>query len=193
MAHFESYHMTRKAALIVTVIIPSAIGHSAASLFVNLLFVLLVMCTTPLIRFPSTTFKGYNLYLLSELSGATVTLLGNLLALIGAISDNQGAINILGGTFAILNVTFAVTFFFAYHRDVRQAGNDRQLLLDSQSSVESGRRTASRSRASIAERLGGAVRDAEEEWDTIMVELQRTNANNRSRVVLEMNMPYVHS
>ena len=189
IAHSESYQMIREAALIVAVIIPSVIGHSAASLYVNLLFVPLVMCTTPLIRFSSTTFKGYNLYLLSDLSGATVTLLGNLLALIGAISDNQGAISVLGATFAILNVTFALLFFFAYHHDVRLAGNDRKLLLESQSSVESGRRRASRSRASMAERLRGAVRDAGEEWDLIMVELQRTNVDKRPRVASEMNMP----
>ena len=73
------------------------------------------------------------------------------------------------------------------------------MLSESQSSVESGRRKASRSRAStterlgLAERLGGAVRDAEEEWDFIMVKLQRTNADKRPRVASEMNMPYVHS
>ena len=76
MAHFESFHMIRKALLIAAVIIPSAIMHSAASFAINLVFLLVVMCAKPLIRFPSTTFKGYNLYLLSELSGATVTLLG---------------------------------------------------------------------------------------------------------------------
>ena len=109
--HFESYHMIRKAMLILTVITPSATGHLAASFAVNLVFLLVVICTKPLICFPSTTFKSCNLYLLSELSGATVTHLGNLLALIGAISDNQDVINMLSATFAILNVFFAVTFF----------------------------------------------------------------------------------
>ena len=190
MAYFESFHMIRKALLIAAVIIPSAIIHSAVNFAINLVFLLVVMRTKPLIRFPSTTFKGYNLYLLSELSGATVT----LLALIGAISDNQDVINILGATFATLNVSFAVAFFFAYHRDLRQAEKDRTSLLNSQSPIDSGRGASSLSRTpSVKKSLGSDIKEAEEEWDHVMVELHRTPTDKRPRVASEMNMPYVRS
>ena len=190
MAYFESFHMIRKALLIAAVIIPSAIIHSAVNFAINLVFLLVVMRTKPLIRFPSTTFKGYNLYLLSELSGATVT----LLALIGAISDNQDVINILGATFATLNVSFAVAFFFAYHRDLRQAEKDRTSLLNSQSPIDSGRGASSLSRTpSVKKSLGSDIKEAEEEWDHVMVELHRTPTDKRPRVASEMNMPYMRS
>ena len=180
--------------LIAAVIIPSAIMHSAASFAINFVFLLVVMYTKPLIRFPSTTFKGYNLYLLSELSGATVTLLGNLLAPIGATSDNQDVINVLGATFAILNVSFAVAFFFAFERDIRQAEKDRKSLLNSQSSNDRGSGTSSLSRtSSVKKSLGSDVMEAEAEWDLIMVEMHRIPADKRPRVASEMNMPYVRS
>ena len=108
---------------------PSSSPHNATELFL-----LLVYLTRPAIYFPSSTFRGYNLFLLSELSGGTVALLDSFLALIGATSiNNQEAINALGITFAVLNMIFSFSFFALLHVDTSRSSEERKVLLEANS------------------------------------------------------------
>ena len=124
MSHFETYYMLRKALLILISadVFTDAPAHSFASVLINGFFLFLVWCFKPVIHFPSSTFPGYNLFLISELAGAAATLLGNVFALIGSTSDdNQGMKDVLGVFFAVLNVTFATFFFTLFQVDRKRS------------------------------------------------------------------------
>ena len=186
MAHFESYHMLRKALLIAasTSIIPDPVSHSVTCVIINALFLLLVYLTKPVIYFPSSTFRGYNLFLLAELSGATATLLGSFLALIGATSTNnqQETINALGITFAVLNIIFSFSFFALFHVDTSRSSEERKVLLEA------------KSRPLQHDGLDTAVKDALEGWDQIMVELWKTDEDaKKEKIMEEMNIMYMRT
>ena len=136
----------------------------------------------PVIHFQSSTFPGYNLFLLFELSGATATLLGNVLALIGATStNNQFTINALGITFAILNVTFASAFFVLFYMDTKRLEKERNALL----AVDV---------RSLNDDFGAAIKGALEEWDQIMIEAQKAEREAEKKLVMAaMNIKYVRT
>ncbi|GMH58207.1 hypothetical protein TrRE_jg13580 [Triparma retinervis] len=93
--YFEAFHMLRKAGLIAAgTVFGSPTTQSVIYLIINISFLILLRVLKPLVFFPCSIFKGKNLFLLAEMLGCTISIIGNLLALIGSFS--QEAVNFVG-------------------------------------------------------------------------------------------------
>ncbi|GMH98142.1 hypothetical protein TrVE_jg1186 [Triparma verrucosa] len=172
MPFFEVVHMIRKALLILfmSTLATHPIAQAVLCFIVNAGFVAILWRTKLLIFFPCTLIKNQNLYLLSEVLGACVTLAGSFLALVGAVS--QGAVNVLGTIFAVINISFTVLFFCGFHVDMLRSKEDKKSLLrrGSVASNTSGERlmpTSLDRKDSLKKKLDQSVKAAEEEWDNL--------------------------
>ena len=83
--YFEAVHMLRKASLILaTTVQPDPTIQAALSLSVNFVFLILFLFLQPMVHYPSSYFKGWNLFHLVELLSGGATVSGNIMAIIGA-------------------------------------------------------------------------------------------------------------
>ena len=147
--------------------------QGACFLFINISFLLLLAKLKPLVYFPCR-HKDWNLFLLAEMLGAFITILGNILAMIGSFSS-QKVVNRIGLAFAIVNIAFAVAFSYAYGIEMNSTLTN-SLSLSAVVPVEgdpnvshqsSGARARARSQ-STCEAIGSSVESAEMEWDTLL-------------------------
>ena len=131
--------------------------------------------------------------LASLVAGAGATLAGNLLALIGSISpNNQGLVNVLGTIFAIMNLSFLVVFIYGFYVDMKKTGKYKQALIKSQTEDFEDGRTTSMSRAeSISEKLAGSVKEAEVDFDNMLVSLAMVGEKGKEQVAAEL--PFIRS
>ncbi|GMH93493.1 hypothetical protein TrST_g8404 [Triparma strigata] len=165
------------------------IAQAVLCFIVNAGFVAVLWKTKPLIFFPCTLIKNQNLYLLSEMLGACVTLAGSFLALVGAAS--QSAVNALGTLFAIINISFTVLFFYGFHVDMHRSDEDKKSLLSrntTASDAADGRRmsTSLERNDSLKKKLNQSVKAAEEEWDNIIIALGLTEGSAKDEVISGM-------
>ena len=100
--------MIRKGALIGidSMVANDAVLQSICYFIINTSFLLLLCRLKPLIYYPCSFIKDKNLFLLAEVLGASISVLGNILALIGSFSS-QEAVNGIGIIFALANITFS--------------------------------------------------------------------------------------
>ncbi|GMI37547.1 hypothetical protein TrCOL_g7316 [Triparma columacea] len=111
--------MLRKATLIAAGTFSGApVTQSILYTVINTSFFILLYILKPLVFFPCSVFKGKNLFQLAEMSGCAITIIGNLLALVGSFS--QAAVNGVGITFAVINFCFAIFFGYGYGRDMKR-------------------------------------------------------------------------
>ena len=83
--YFEAIHLLRKAFLILaTTVQPDPTLQAVLLLAANFVFLLLFHRMRPMVHYPSSWFKGRNLFHLAELLSATATVSGNAMAIIGA-------------------------------------------------------------------------------------------------------------
>jgi hypothetical protein len=143
--------------------------QGACFLFCNISFLLLLAKLKPLVYFPCR-HKEWNLFLLAEMLGAFVTILGNILAMIGSFSS-QKVVNRIGFAFAIVNIAFAVAFSYAYGIEMNSTIAN-SLSLSAVMPVEGDPNVShqiSRARSrSTHEAIGSSVESAEMEWDTLL-------------------------
>ncbi|GMH96245.1 hypothetical protein TrVE_jg6460 [Triparma verrucosa] len=199
--YFEAIHFLRKALLILLMTVPSflrstleSVGVDASvvqaffSLLVNVGFFFIVWKTEPLVYFPCSLLKNRNLNNLAELVGCGATIAGNLLALIGSFSPyNQGIVNVLGTIFAIVNLSFVVVFFFGFYLDMKRTNKEKQALIErSQSSAEEGGVTSFSRGSDIAEKLAKSVKDAELDFDGMLVTLAVLEGRRKEEVIAEL-------
>ncbi|GMH79835.1 hypothetical protein TrLO_g11824 [Triparma laevis f. longispina] len=146
--------------------------QALSSLLINAGFFAILWKTKPLVYFPCSLLKNQNLNNLAELRGAGATLAGNFLVLIGSTSPyNQGLMNVLKTIFAIINLAFLAVFLYGFYIDIKKTKEEKQFLLKSQSSVEDGRATSFSRAESVSEKLADSVKEAEADFDGILVSL----------------------
>ncbi|GMH69583.1 hypothetical protein TL16_g05195 [Triparma laevis f. inornata] len=157
-------------------------------MLINATFFTIVWKTKLLVFFPCSLFKDRNLNNLAELLGAGATLAGNLLTLTGSISpNNHGLVNVLGTIFAIMNLSFLVVFVYGFYVDMKKTGKDKQALIKSQTEEFEDGRTTSMSRAeSISEKLAGSVKEAEVDFDNMLVSLAMVGEKGKEQVAAEL-------
>ncbi|GMI07480.1 hypothetical protein TrVE_jg8427 [Triparma verrucosa] len=191
MPFFEVVHMIRKALLILfmSTLATHPIAQAVLCFIVNAGFVAVLWKTKPLVFFPCTLVKNQNLYLLSEMLGACVTLAGSFLALVGAAS--QSAVNALGTLFAVINISFTVLFFYGFHVDMHRSDEGKKSLLSRNTTAfdaADGRRmsTSLERNDSLKKKLNQSVKAAEEEWDHIIIALGLTEGSAKDEVISGM-------
>ncbi|GMH87177.1 hypothetical protein TrVE_jg6893 [Triparma verrucosa] len=195
MPYFEAIQMLRKAALIFTLSMSGVLGlsplvQSLSCFSINLIFLLVLYYTEPLVYFPCSLLKNRNLNNLSELLGACVTLAGSILAVIGAISkNNQDTVNVLGILFVIVNVTFAATFFYGFHVDMKRTAENRAALTERSPAINKDSMTTSLTRDySISLKLANAVKEAEEDFDEVIGFFASTEGKGKVTIAAEMGL-----
>ena len=101
---------------------------------------------------------------MAEMIGCGITVLGNLLALVGAFSS-QSAVNGLGIFFAIMNTSFAVLMFVGYGRDMKRTAIARNASKGAQKMDGLSSNPISRTRSDSARiAIGNSVEEAANEW-----------------------------
>jgi hypothetical protein len=195
MPYFEAIQMLRKAALIFTLSMSGVLGVNARGqsffcLFINLIFLLVLYSTAPLVYYPCSLFKNRNLNNLSEHLGAGVTLAGSVLAIIGAHSENsQSTVNVLGIIFVIINVTFAATFFYSFYVDMKRTEQVKADLIESEPTINKDGMTTSLTRDhSISLKLADPVKEAEKDFDEVIGFIARTEGKFKAKIVAEMGL-----
>jgi len=72
----------------------------------------------PMVYFRSSIFKGSNLFHLTERASAIATIIGNALAVSGALGNNKDIETVVGALFTLVNILFVFILLFAYNKDV---------------------------------------------------------------------------
>jgi len=73
-----------------------------------------------MVYYPSSFFKGRNLFHLAEMLSTCTALVGNSLAILGAAVSNAAVVNFLGVVFAVVNMSFGLVLFFGYSSDTKK-------------------------------------------------------------------------
>jgi len=106
--YFEAVHMLRKAALIFScTVFPSSLTQGCLCLGINAVFLAFFVWKRPMLEYPSTVFKGYNLYALLEATSAMTTMMGCCLAIIGSVAPGASWI---GGAFVVVHAAYVALF-----------------------------------------------------------------------------------
>ena len=118
--YWESAQLLRKASLLLALVITKNPASQAAfAMALNISYLLLLVRSRPFVYFPSSLFRGHNLFHLCELSSVLVCLGGNVLAFIAATDlTNTDLANTMGIGFAIFNLSFAVLFLLSFNREL---------------------------------------------------------------------------
>ena len=155
--YFEAVHMLRKALLILfTTVFLTPITQGLASFAVNAVFLLILYVKDPLVYYPSSFFKGRNLFFLVEMLSTCTSLVGNSLAIVGAAVSSPAAVTSIGVVFALVNISFGVLFFFGFASDTTMKVKSVTPVLQGFNEVEGGSRS---------QMLAGGVLKVETEWD----------------------------
>jgi len=111
----------RKGALIMAMsTLDSPIQQAAAGLAVNAVYCGLFEKLRPMVKIPSSIFKGSNLFHLAERSAGIATIIGGGVALAGSLNNSGSNVeNAVGGVFAGLNFLFVVGLIGFYFKDTR--------------------------------------------------------------------------
>jgi len=98
----------------------SPIQQAAAGLAVNAVYCGLFEKLRPMVKIPSSIFKGSNLFHLAERSAGIATIIGGGVALAGSLNNSGSNVeNAVGGVFAGLNFLFVVGLIGFYFKDTR--------------------------------------------------------------------------
>ena len=184
--------MLRKATLIAAGTFSGApVTQSILYTVINTSFFVLLYVLKPLVFFPCSVFKGKNLFQLAEMSGCAITIIGNLLALVGSFS--QAAVNGVGITFAVINFCFAIFFGYGYGRDMKRTVSEKKVKPEGEtrSNTEADNNPISRSRSdSVKAAVGKSVEDAVKEWENVLRMI--SNADGKAKAKLIEGLPFVH-
>ena len=193
--------MLRKATLIAAGTFSGApVTQSILYTVINTSFFILLYILKPLVFFPCSIFKGKNLFQLAEMSGCAITIIGNLLALVGSFS--QAAVNGVGITFAVINFCFAIFFGYGYGRDMKRTVSEKKVKPEGEtrSNTEADNNPISRRRSrclclgsrsdSVKATVGKAVEDAVKEWENVLRMI--SNADGEAEAKLNEGLPFIH-
>ena len=185
----------RKGALIGidSLIANDAVLQSVSYFLINTSFLLLLCRLKPLIYYPCSFIKDKNLFLLAEVLGASISVLGNILALIGSFSS-QTAVNGVGLTFALINAAFSFCFAVGYGRDLKKTKNSLSAILPVISGqVENEESMIKRTRSDSArEAIGKSVEEAEAEWNNLYT-LYTNMENKETEEKIKESFPLQYS
>jgi hypothetical protein len=189
--YFEAFHMLRKAGLIAAgTVFGSPTTQSVIYLIINISFLILLRVLKPLVFFPCSIFKGKNLFLLAEMLGCTISIIGNLLALIGSFS--QEAVNFVGVTFASVNGCFAILFIFGFGKDMkRTAKTTIANSISGDNKAEDDKMITRYRTDSLRLAIGKSVNEHLEEWETVLDMIQ--NVDDKAKAKLIEGLPFIHS
>ncbi|GMI50757.1 hypothetical protein ScalyP_jg468 [Parmales sp. scaly parma] len=104
--YFESFHLLRKAMLIL--VVSTETFEAIGSLAINVVFLCLLVRKRPMVRFTSHIFKGSNLFHLAEVSASSTTIVGCLLAFAGSLEKSDQTETTVGALFTFVNLAFIV-------------------------------------------------------------------------------------
>ena len=186
--YFEAYHMIRKALLIlVTTVFPTSVMQAIWSFVVNVLFFLVLYRKEPMIHYPSSFFKGRSLFTLAELLSAATSLVGNILAIIGALADDSKSVNFVGLVFAVVNISFGVLLFFGYAMDTRKRRSTVAPELRADGEIE-----GSRSQSMI-KAVSANVQRIEMEWNTQCAFIAASEEGSKEKTQMKKEIGLVRS
>jgi hypothetical protein len=186
--YFEAYHMIRKALLIlVTTVFPTSVMQAIWSCVVNVLFFLVLYRKEPMIHYPSSFFKGRSLFTLAELLSAATSLVGNILAIIGALADDSKSVNFVGLVFAVVNISFGVLLFFGYAMDTRKRRSTVAPELRADGEIE-----GSRSQSMI-KAVSANVQGCEKEWNAHCTSLVASEEGSKEFTKMKNETPFLRS
>jgi len=177
--YFEAVHMIRKALLIMlTTVLSTSMLQALASFAVNAAFLLILYKMEPMVYYPSSFFKGRNLFLLVEMLSTCTSLLGNALAIIGAAVSSPAAVYWVGLVFAILNISFGFVLFFGYASDTRKMKNTIAPEIEA-----AGNRSQS-----MLKLVSGSLQKAEKEWyiHTALIDGSAEGSTGKAKMVLDV-------
>ena len=175
--YFEAVHMLRKALLIMmATVLSTSISQALASFAVNAIFLLILYVKEPMVYYPSSFFKGRNLFLLVEMLSTCTSLVGN-----GATVSSPAVVTSIGLVFAIVNISFGVLLFFGYASDTKKMKHAIAPVLE----AAAGSRTQS-----MIKIVSPAVLQVEKEWTThlALIDGSAEGTKGRHNMVLEMNL-----
>jgi len=198
--YFESVHLLRKGLLIllVSVLAGDPILQSVGNLSINAAFLLALEWKRPMVQYSSSIFKGSNLFHLVERASATATVIGNALALSGALDGDDEVETVVGAIFTAVNLTFVVTLFVSFNKDVRlskyraiapltsDVGDDGGGGVDNQTSgVGGGSRTAS-----ISAAVTNEVESLEKEFKVAMSMFENSK-DDKEKEKIRKELPFL--
>ena len=102
--------------------------EAIGSLAINAVFLCLLVRKRPMIRCNSHIFKGSNLFHLAEVSAATTTIVGCLLAYAGSLGTNENTEMTVGALFTFVNLAFilVLTASFVYEFKIENKEEEEQ-------------------------------------------------------------------
>jgi len=102
--------------------------EAIGSLAINAVFLCLLVRKRPMIRCNSHIFKGSNLFHLAEVSAATTTIVGCLLANAGSLGTNENTEMTVGALFTFINLAFIVvlTASFVYEFKIENKEEEKK-------------------------------------------------------------------
>ncbi|GMH71570.1 hypothetical protein TrLO_g7619, partial [Triparma laevis f. longispina] len=203
-AYFEAIQMFRKALLIFMGVF---LKHPNVQVFwgftLNTVFLIILVYFKPFVWYPCSLFPGYNLFFLSEVSSASTSTLGSVLAVIGALAGSKTVVNALGFVFVTINTAFALGFVVSYHADIsKKEGKGKQtklqLLWDLVSvfllkskKPEDAKYKKKGSSMSATDAMAESVQAAEEEWTDLIKMIEHAKGDDKKRVAA--GLPLVRS
>ena len=120
--YWEAIGLARKMALIVAMSTnDSPIKQAAAGLAINAVYSGLFEKLRPMVKIPSSIFKGSNLFHLVERCAGVATIIGGGVALAGSLKKSGSSVeNVVGAVFAGLNFLFVICLIAIYYKDTRR-------------------------------------------------------------------------
>ncbi|GMH94044.1 hypothetical protein TrST_g4059 [Triparma strigata] len=183
MPNFETVQFFRKGLLILvlTWFNDNPVIQSISSLGINGSFLLLLSCTHPFVYYPTSNSRR-NLFQTAEVSSTVTCLIGNTLALLGALTvSDQSFVDLLGGVLATTNILFFMCFMLSYNRELGKASRrELEWQITSRRCIEN-------------ENLGYELRDAVEEWNLLVMSLDDESLEEQRRLQVVDEMPFVKS
>ena len=171
--YFEAIHMVRKLLLILmTTVFSTSLVQSIMSFVINAVFLAVLKFKDPMVYYPSSFFKGKNLFILVEMLSTTTSLVGNLLAILGAMTSSNDTVTAIGTVFAIMNISFGFLLFFGYAMDTKK--------IKSTVAPEIAASEGSRSQSMI-KAVSNDVQSIEKEWNTHIAFIKASDGGSKGK------------
>ena len=143
----------------------------------------------PSVYYPCNIFKDSNLFLLSELLGGTVTVVGNVLSVVGSFSS-QATVNVVGVIFATMNLIFSVLFAVSYGKDMKKT--TYKVVPQGTRESEDGTLVSMTKTKSAREVIGKSVLAAEQEFSDLMNLIKSAGSTEAKQKLID-GLPFLGS